>query len=231
MVVIKFERNPNAASSRSLMSQNDKCDDCSFGETVQTSSSSLTDSILSTASSPSVRPQWRKRSFNPIRRWSVENSMNYIISKGNQLLEYLRPILIKEKQRIKELSIAIQAHIEMGKARYSINNVRGAIMSMKHVEKLRVEQRKAMSVIEYLQHREIDLLTKVEEVQDAKASLEKIGYRPTAEMSERFSLVAFQLSISNKIDDRIQTIREERSESKVIVDETLLLNELKTALS
>ena len=157
--------------------------------------------------------------------------MSYIISKGNQLLEYLRPILIKEKQRIKELSIAIQAHIEMGKARYSINNIRGAIMSMKHVEKLRVEQRKAMSVIEYLQHREIDLLTKVEEVQDAKASLEKIGYRPTAEMSEKFSLVAFQLSISNKIDDRIQTIREERSESKVIVDDTLLLNELKAALS
>lgn len=219
MVATNFEK---MLPIRSLMSENKGGDDCSDHGTVQRSSSSLTDSILSIASSHSAGPQGRRRQFNPMSRWSVESSMNYIVSKGNQLLEDLRLFMMKEKLRVKELSIFIQAHLEMGKARFSINNVRGAIMSMKHVEKLRVEQRKAMFVIDFLQGLEIDLVTKVEDVQDTKVSLEKIGRSLRAQMSERYSLIAFQLSTSTKIDDQIRAIREENSEETKDVDEHLL---------
>lgn len=233
-------RRPRKQSTGKIRGKEDE-DLRSIDETVHSSEMSTlgftsSDSVLSSETG-SVRTRSRKRgkSKNPMKEWSVESSMNYIVAKGNQLLEDIRSLLGTQKMKVKDLDSTMCAQMEVAKSKYLTNNIPGAVRCMKQVRELQKQQKKAMSAIEFLQNQEINLMTRIEEVQDTRA-LAKIGIDEASTKlssqltSELYSSFAFELSLCDNYSEHVATIYSSQPQTNDDPDNNALLEELKKAL-
>jgi hypothetical protein len=192
------------------------------------SSGGITESLSLKSSGRSASFKSTNHPFSMIQNDGGEPTMEFIEEKGQEVLQGIREAMNTRSEQERELSVAIEIHMDRAKARYQSVNSTGAVLSMRKIKRLQTEKKGVSEAIEYLGLHEVQLLkhiNKATTVSSLNESSSSNGNGADA-LASLYSSMALELSQFNGYATEVEKLISSNSDTEATLKDEELLAEL-----
>ena len=143
---------------------------------------------------------------------------DYIQGENQLLIESMRRCMDSLAEQERDIRKGLRAHSDKAKARLECNNTQGAILSMRKVHKLQIDQEKVLAALAYLRTLEVELEECIRESTKTSRGRERLLGRRFSTCSSLCKFSSFEQQVQLIMCDGI----EQYDKSALLSDEELL---------